>query len=91
MSRNVRTWNWTGCPGCLCGLQLLEDILLACFLYEVAVETFHHACRTVLDQAEMEVDEEGVEERHHFVAMLGIRISEKIPQSSKLYFILLRF
>lgn len=57
----------------------------------MAVETFHHACRTVLDQAEMEVDEEGVEERHHFVAMLGIRISEKIPQSSKLYFILLRF
>lgn len=56
---------------------------------EAAVKAFHCALRTVLDQVEMEVDKERVEERHHFVAVLGVRIGEKIPQPSELYFILL--
>lgn len=55
------------------------------------METFPHVFRTVLSQVVREVDEEGAEEGHHFMAVPAIRINEKSPQSSKLHFILLRF
>ena len=65
----------------LCGLELLDDILLAGVLQkhsmEAAVKAFHCALRTVLDQVEMEVDKKRVEERHHFVAVLGVRICKE--------------
>ena len=50
---------------------------------EAAVKTFHCALRTVLDQVEMEVDKERIEERHHFVAMLGIRIYNEKNKKQK--------
>ena len=56
---------------------------------EAAVKAFHCALGTVLDQVEVEVDKERVEERRHFVAVLGFRIGEEIPQPSELHFILL--
>lgn len=56
---------------------------------EAAIEAFHCALGATLYQVEVEVDKEGVEKRHNFMAVLGVRISKKASQSSKLYFILL--
>lgn len=58
---------------------------------KAAIEAFHCAFGATLDQVEVEVDKKGVEERHNFMTVLGVRISEKASQSSKLYFILLGF
>lgn len=60
----------------LCGRQLFHDVFLAGILQEQAVKaTIEAICcafGAVLDQVEVEVDKERVQERHHFVAMLGI-------------------
>lgn len=47
---------------------------------EAAIEAFHCAFGATLDQVEVEVDKKGVEERHNFMTVLGVRICNEKQQ-----------